>query len=115
MEAVEGAGLAMQRIKEEGEEMMGKNEMKVMVALDESGESFYALKWALDNLFGITGAVTPGTSDRGAGTVTLVHVQEPFQHFVFPAGPGGAGDLFTKIFFYFVILWKIFLDVLMVK
>ncbi|KAL9428285.1 hypothetical protein AB3S75_030302 [Citrus x aurantiifolia] len=96
MEAVEGAGLAMQRTKEEGEEMKGKNEMKVMVALDESGESFYALKWALDNLFGITGAVTPGTSDRGAGTVTLVHVQQPFQHFVFPAGPGGAAFYATS-------------------
>lgn len=98
MEVAEGAGLAMQRAQEEEEEMMRKNKMKVMVALDDSEESFYALKWALDNLYGITGAVTPGTSDHGAGMVTLVHVQQPFQQVVFPAGPGGAGDFF---FFFF--------------
>lgn len=70
--------------------LMEKNEkikkMKVMVAIDESDGSFYALKWALDHLFG------PETNPEELGTVVMVHVQQPFQLHVFPAGPGGASS-----------------------
>jgi hypothetical protein len=68
-----------------------KKKMKVMVAIDESDGSFYALKWALDHLFGSMG-VAPETNPEEVGTVVMVHVQQPFQQYVFPAGPGGAGS-----------------------
>ncbi|OWM78991.1 universal stress protein A-like protein isoform X2 [Punica granatum] len=60
--------------------------MKVMVALDESDGSFYALRWTLDHLFR---GRTLEENDR-LGRVTVVHVQQPFQQYVFPAGPGGS-------------------------
>ncbi|XP_062112303.1 universal stress protein PHOS34 isoform X2 [Humulus lupulus] len=71
-------------------EMRRRRKMKVMVAMDDSECSFYALKWALDHVF-----VTPemGTvlaeepSSDEADMVVLVHVQQPFQHYAFPAGP----------------------------
>ncbi|KAF3442799.1 hypothetical protein FNV43_RR16716 [Rhamnella rubrinervis] len=68
-----------------------RKKMKVMVALDDSDLSFYALTWALDNLFaasvGLGAAATkafPGEVD----TVYLVHVQQPFHHYAYPVGPG---------------------------
>ncbi|XVE61336.1 hypothetical protein DITRI_Ditri06bG0031200 [Diplodiscus trichospermus] len=60
--------------------------MRVMVSIDQSDESFYALKWAIDNLFdGLTGAEP--------SLLTLVHVHQPSKHYgvgpsAFPAGPG---------------------------
>ncbi|KAF4369041.1 hypothetical protein F8388_013370 [Cannabis sativa] len=76
-----------------GEMMRGSRKtMKVMVAMDDSECSFNALKWALDHLF-----VTPpemGTTVLAeepnpveADMLVLVHVQQPFQHYGFPAGP----------------------------
>ncbi|KAK4749899.1 hypothetical protein SAY87_027348 [Trapa incisa] len=60
--------------------------MKVMVALDDSEGSFYALMWALDHLFH---GRTREENDR-LGLITAVHIQEPLLHYVFPAaGPGG--------------------------
>ncbi|KAL9247074.1 hypothetical protein vseg_020544 [Gypsophila vaccaria] len=74
---------------------------KVMVALDESDASFYALNWALNKLLTLRGSL--GTAeDRVYGTgdglgeqvdvngclVYLVHVQHLFQNYVYPAGPG---------------------------
>ncbi|KAB1200299.1 Universal stress protein A-like protein [Morella rubra] len=69
--------------------------MKVMVAIDESEGSFYALKWVLDNLFVCIGAA-PETSLDEVGMMVLVHVQQPFQQYVFPAGPGGAAFYATS-------------------
>ncbi|XP_030484305.1 universal stress protein A-like protein isoform X1 [Cannabis sativa] len=79
-----------------GEMMRGSRKtMKVMVAMDDSECSFNALKWALDHLF-----VTPpemGTTVLAEepnpvepDMLVLVHVQQPFQHYGFPAGPGGS-------------------------
>ncbi|KAI9153071.1 hypothetical protein LWI28_005454 [Acer negundo] len=65
--------------------------MKVMVAIDDSKESFVALKWVLDNLYGIAGVVPE------AGMLTMVHVQEPFQQYFFPAGPAFYGGAFTVV------------------
>ncbi|GKV35565.1 hypothetical protein SLEP1_g43816 [Rubroshorea leprosula] len=63
--------------------------MRVMAAIDESDESFYALKWALDNLFSfISSTALPETGEKSDGLLTVVHVQEPNHHFGFPAAPG---------------------------
>lgn len=94
--AVAGAAAttaAEQALMEKSEEK--KKKMKVMVAIDESDGSFYALKWALDHLFGSMG-VAPETNPEEVGTVVIVHVQQPFQQYVFPAGPGGAGSYSRK-------------------
>lgn len=74
--------------------MKKRKPMRVMVAMDESDFSFHALKWALDHVF-----VTPEpaaekteeASPEEVDMVVLVHVQEPFVHYGFPAGPGGTG------------------------
>ncbi|TKY53215.1 Universal stress protein A protein [Spatholobus suberectus] len=63
--------------------------MKVMVAIDESDGSFYALKWALDNLFtamATVGAATP----ENEGMVFLIHVEPKVHNYVYSVGPGGA-------------------------
>jgi len=65
--------------------------MKVMVAIDESDGSFYALKWALDNLFNVM-TTMEGTSSENEGMVFLVHVEPIFHNYVHPIGPGGAGS-----------------------
>ncbi|KAI4348834.1 hypothetical protein L6164_009506 [Bauhinia variegata] len=71
--------------------MMKNN--KVMVAIDESDGSFYALKWALDHLFptmATDGALTPDVGIQNVSMVYLVHVQPPFHPHVYPVGPGAA-------------------------
>ncbi|XP_042045898.1 universal stress protein PHOS34-like [Salvia splendens] len=55
--------------------------MKVLVPVDESEGSLYALRWALDHLFGLE----PPEQEQAA--VTLVNVQPTFQPFIYPAGP----------------------------
>ncbi|CAN8270102.1 unnamed protein product [Cochlearia groenlandica] len=66
---------------------------RIMVAIDESDSSFYALQWVVDhfsNLF-MTRDDDVAEAEGGHGLLTVVHVQSPFQHFAaFPAGPGGA-------------------------
>ncbi|XP_021682313.2 universal stress protein A-like protein [Hevea brasiliensis] len=72
---------------EEQEQKQGQK-MRVMVAVDESEESFYALQWTLDNLSnGITATNEPTME---SGMLCLVHVQQPFHPAVYPLGPGGA-------------------------
>ncbi|XP_062166688.1 uncharacterized protein LOC133873003 isoform X1 [Alnus glutinosa] len=70
--------------------------MRVMVAIDESDGSFYALKWALDHLFGSIGVAPETNRPEEVGTVVMVYVQQPFQQYVFPAGPGGAAFYATS-------------------
>lgn len=92
MEDTTSAGTTVQ---EQQAILINKNEkikkLKVMVAIDDSDGSFYALKWAVDHLFVATG-VAPETSLEEVGMVVLVHVQQPFQHLTVSAGPGGAGN-----------------------
>ncbi|KAM0053260.1 putative rossmann-like alpha/beta/alpha sandwich protein [Helianthus debilis subsp. tardiflorus] len=66
-----------------------KKKLKVMVAVDESDVSLYALKWTLENLFKNptdeqVGVVEP---DPEQGMVTVVHVVQPFELYTFPAEP----------------------------
>ncbi|KAK9699301.1 hypothetical protein RND81_08G165800 [Saponaria officinalis] len=57
--------------------------MKVMIGLDESEGSFYALNWALSNLLNDN----INKEDATPNIVYLVHVNPPFQTYVYPAGP----------------------------
>lgn len=58
--------------------------MKLLVAIDDSDESFYALRWALQNFF-----LAPQAADQDPNTITLIHVKKPaFQPLIYPAGPG---------------------------
>ncbi|KAL8517567.1 hypothetical protein ACS0TY_015721 [Phlomoides rotata] len=50
-------------------------ETRVMVAIDDSEESFYSLQWVLDNLF--------GSGSDHAYMLTIIHVMEPFPHYVY--------------------------------
>ncbi|KAK7392747.1 hypothetical protein VNO78_21194 [Psophocarpus tetragonolobus] len=70
--------------------------MKVMVAIDESEGSFYALKWVIDNL--ITAMATVGeSSPQNDGMVYLAHVEPKVQNYVYPIGPGGAAFYPTTV------------------
>ncbi|KAK6942489.1 UspA [Dillenia turbinata] len=59
----------------------GQKKMKVMVAVDESESSMYALKWALDHCLCSPADVADPTSE--VELVYIVHVQPPFQNFVY--------------------------------
>ncbi|CAO2820244.1 unnamed protein product [Amaranthus hypochondriacus] len=59
-----------------------KQNMKVMVALDDSDASFYALNWALTNL------LKPTPHRQETCLLYLVNVQHSFTNYVYPAGPG---------------------------
>lgn len=63
-----------------------KQPLKVMVALDDSDGSFYALDWALTNLLKPKN-IAPASGVEGC-FLYLVHVNHPFTNYVYPAGPG---------------------------
>ncbi|RDY05154.1 Universal stress protein A-like protein, partial [Mucuna pruriens] len=71
--------------------------MKVMVAIDESSGSFYALKWALDNLLTAMATVGEATSSQNDGMLFLVHVDPKVHNYVYPVGPGGAAFYPTTV------------------
>lgn len=87
-----GAGTAMQQeqpVVVDAE----KKKMKLLVAVDESDGSLYALQWALENLVnGVSRSSEPGVE---SGMITVAHVQEPFKYQVYPVGPGGAGKFLS--------------------
>ncbi|MED6145253.1 hypothetical protein PIB30_023496 [Stylosanthes scabra] len=66
--------------------------MKVMVAIDESEGSFYALKWALDNYISTISMNKNNNNNEEESSIMmyLVNVQPKFQHFVYPIGATGA-------------------------
>ncbi|CAI9097514.1 OLC1v1033960C1 [Oldenlandia corymbosa var. corymbosa] len=84
--------VAEQQPRVAGEKKQGR---KVLVAVDDSDGSFYALKWTLDHLFNMNPAaelptaggdvVEPAGSD--SSMIVLVNVQKPYQPYVYPAGP----------------------------
>ncbi|KAL9230815.1 hypothetical protein vseg_006115 [Gypsophila vaccaria] len=58
--------------------------MKVMVGLDESEGSLYSLNWVLNNVLSTTNNII---QEDAPNMVYLVHVNPPFQSYVYPAGP----------------------------
>ncbi|XP_071719316.1 uncharacterized protein [Rutidosis leptorrhynchoides] len=64
-----------------------KTTMKIWIAVDDSDGSFYALKWALQHLFLQHDATI--TDHEPLFTVTVIHVQPPFQpnYTATPVGP----------------------------
>ena len=87
---LERALMQEQLVQRPLKEVLIRKRMRIMVAIDESDGSFYSLKWALNHLVDDI-APTNVPSQEESGLITLVHVQQPFQHYVFPAGPDGAG------------------------
>ncbi|WJX11349.1 hypothetical protein P8452_01973 [Trifolium repens] len=67
--------------------------MKVMVAIDESDGSFYALNWVLDNLFNVmtsTSSIGTSSTHENEGMVYIVHVEPIFHNYAYPIGSTGA-------------------------
>ena len=65
---------------------------RIMVAIDESDSSFYALQWVIDHFS--TLLLTTEGAEAERGLLTVVHVQPTFHHFApFPAGPGATGPV----------------------
>ncbi|KAE8726491.1 putative Adenine nucleotide alpha hydrolases-like superfamily protein [Hibiscus syriacus] len=69
--------------------------MRVIVGIDESEESFYALQWAVTNLFSAGGEGEPNM-------LTLAHVHQPSKRYgaapsAIPAGVGVAGFPSTAV------------------
>ncbi|KAH7653204.1 Universal stress protein A family protein [Dioscorea alata] len=54
--------------------------MRVMVAVDESDASLYALSWTLDHFMAASSA------PAWLGSLIVVHVQQPFHQYILPAG-----------------------------
>jgi len=77
-------------MEESGGAEQRRMRMKVMVGVDESDGSLYALKWAIDNLFTAMATVGEATEEN-EGMVFLLHVEPKVHNFVYPVGPGGAG------------------------
>ncbi|WZZ66581.1 hypothetical protein YC2023_077951 [Brassica napus] len=61
-----------------------KKKLKVMVAMDESKNSFYALEWAVEHLRDVISA-EPET-DQAGGLLTLVHVHPTYLQYIYPSG-----------------------------
>ncbi|GAB4834114.1 hypothetical protein Ancab_032374 [Ancistrocladus abbreviatus] len=83
----EGVGTVQQQALTE------KKKLKVMVAVDDSDASFYALNWTLTNLIKPVAAAAPpaagGEPVEEGCMVYVVHVQQPLHH-VFPVAAGPA-------------------------
>ncbi|KZV28405.1 universal stress protein A-like protein [Dorcoceras hygrometricum] len=61
--------------------------MNILVAIDDSDESFHALQWALDKI--LVHADAGGTATtRESKVVTIVHVLQPMPRYGFPSGYG---------------------------
>ncbi|KAJ0974145.1 hypothetical protein J5N97_016110 [Dioscorea zingiberensis] len=56
-----------------------RENMRVMVAVDESDASLYALGWALDHF---------GAPPEKLGSLVILHVQQPFHQYILPAAGG---------------------------
>ncbi|KAF3533410.1 hypothetical protein DY000_02043385 [Brassica cretica] len=68
---------------------------RMMVAIDESDSSFYALQWVIDHFSNLL--MTTEAAEAEGGLLTVVHVQSLSHHFAaFPAGPGGATAVYAS-------------------
>lgn len=68
--------------------LAGEKIRKVMVGVDDSDGSFHALKWTLDHFFFNLPADDKEEHESSYSMIILVNVQQPFQPFIHPAGPG---------------------------
>ncbi|KAK8715630.1 hypothetical protein V6N13_042959 [Hibiscus sabdariffa] len=69
-----------------------------MVGIDESDESFNALRWTLHNVCGCNiSAAAADQEENELITLTLVHVHQPFHLYYVPAGPGGTASVEESI------------------
>ncbi|KAL6521228.1 hypothetical protein OROGR_017797 [Orobanche gracilis] len=73
------------------EEGINNKRMSVLVAIDDSDESFHALEWVLDNKILMGGA--PAVSDveyetpqQDSEVITIAHVVEPLPRYAYPGG-----------------------------
>lgn len=64
-----------------------KKKLRVMVAIDGSKNSFYALEWAVEHLRDVISA-EPENGQEG-GLLTLVHVHPTHLQYIYPAGGTG--------------------------
>ena len=70
-----------------------KKKLKVMVAMDESKNSFYALEWAVEHLRDVISA-EPET-DQAGGLLTLVHVHPTYLQYIYPSGGTGEENIIS--------------------
>ncbi|XWS43299.1 hypothetical protein CRYUN_Cryun16bG0091000 [Craigia yunnanensis] len=77
-------------LKQASKQVQGVKKMRVMVGIDESDDSFYALQWTLDNLFHRITAPVPETNAEAGFLITPLHVQQSFHRYGIPVGPGGS-------------------------
>lgn len=61
---------------------------KILIAVDESDESMFALSWAVDNLILPCPHHSSSSSGKCSDVIVLLHVQNHPQVLVGPAGPG---------------------------
>ncbi|KAK6139739.1 hypothetical protein DH2020_026499 [Rehmannia glutinosa] len=67
-------------------EVAGKT-MNVLVAIDDSEESFNALQWLIDKILKRTTVTTEEDQDYNSNKViTIAHVVEPLPRYAFPGG-----------------------------
>ncbi|KAL8039919.1 hypothetical protein ABFS82_10G065900 [Erythranthe guttata] len=91
---MEGASAGKEAAVEEEAAMLPAVEkaMHVLVAIDDSEESFNALQWVLDKILKPKSAAeTAAVSTAAAGeheskVITIVHVVEPLPRYAFPGG-----------------------------
>lgn len=57
--------------------------LNVLVAIDDSDESSYALRWTLDRIL-----KPKSVTDQNSTVVTIAHVVEPLPRYAFPGGYG---------------------------
>lgn len=89
-----GTGTTVSLQEQEKAASTERKKIKVMVALDESDLSFYALTWALDHLFVTSvgvGAAAAKAFPEEVDMVYLLHVQQPFHLYAYPVGPAATG------------------------
>ncbi|KAK6147386.1 hypothetical protein DH2020_018298 [Rehmannia glutinosa] len=66
-------------------EVSGKT-MNVLVAIDDSEESFNALQWLIDKILKRTTVTTEEEDYNSNKVITIAHVVEPLPRYAFPGG-----------------------------
>ncbi|KAJ9559110.1 hypothetical protein OSB04_013724 [Centaurea solstitialis] len=92
-----------------------KRRTAVMVAVDESDTSLYALKWTIEHLFnkptaGAVGSPIPATGKQipaaEQGMITVVHVVQPFERYAVPTETCS----YFELYLHFYPLWVFLLS-----